>query len=177
MVDPSRDHVLLGKERHDTGRSSEEGTDLAYPVRSIRTKEYFYSYNLKPARWPVGNPEYGFCNTGGSPSKSYVMALKPEDADYGFYESSFGKRPEEELFQLSNDPDCLNNLADHPEYAEDKMKLREQMTAELIAQGDPRMLGQGDQFDQYPFRGASFNYETGEKAKTFNMNKGYNKKP
>ena len=73
--------------------------------------------------------------------------------------------------------DGLNNLADNPEYAEDKKKLREQMKAELIAQGDPRMLRRGDQFDQYPFRGSSFNYETGEKAKTFNMNKGYNKKP
>ncbi len=58
--------------------------------------------------------------------------------------------------------DGLNNLADNPEYAEDKKKQREQMDAELIAQGDPRMLGKGEVFDRYLYQGKIFNYVTGE---------------
>ena len=39
-IDNSRNHVLLGKERHDTGRANEDGVDLAYPVRAIRNDSY-----------------------------------------------------------------------------------------------------------------------------------------
>ncbi len=36
------------------------------------------------------------------------------------------------------------------------------MEKDLIAQGDPRSLGQGDIFDEYNYEGKPFNYETGE---------------
>ncbi|WP_136062216.1 sulfatase family protein [Pontiella sulfatireligans] len=162
QVDPARDHVLLGKERHDTGRSNEDGTDLAYPVRAIRTKEFLYAHNIKPERWPVGNPEFGLRNCDGSPTKSYLTNLKPGEEEYRYYEMSFGLRPEEELYQIVKDPDCINNLAGNPEYATLKKQLREQMESELTVQGDPRMLGQGDVFDRYKYEGKVFDYTTGK---------------
>jgi N-sulfoglucosamine sulfohydrolase len=165
QIDPSRDHVLLGKERHDTGRSNEDGTDLTYPVRAIRTKEFLYVHNIKPERWPVGNPEHGLRNCDGSPTKSYLTGLEPGDEQYRYYEMSFGKRPEEELYQIRKDPDCMDNLAGNPEYAALKQQLRKQMEAELTAQGDPRTLGQGDVFDQYKYEGRPFNYKAGGQAK------------
>ena len=165
QVDASRNHVLLGKERHDTGRSNEDGIDLAYPVRAIRTKDFLYVHNIKPERWPVGNPGYGLRNCDDSPTKSYLTDLKPGDEEYSFYEMSFGKRPEEELYQIRKDPDCMNNLAGNPEYAALKKQLREQMESELTAQGDPRTLGQGDVFDQYKYEGKPFNYESGKVIK------------
>jgi len=159
QVDPSRDHVLLGKERHDTGRSNEDGTDLTYPVRAIRTKEFFYAHNIKPERWPVGNPEHGLRNCDGSPTKKYLTDLEPGDSEYRYYEMSFGKRPEEELYQIRKDPDCMNNLAANPEYAAIKKQLRKQMEAELTDQGDPRTLGQGEVFETYEYTGKPFNYD------------------
>ena len=159
QVDPSRDHVLLGKERHDTGRSNEDGIDLTYPVRAIRTKEFFYVHNIKPERWPVGNPEHGLRNCDGSPTKKYLTDLKPGDTEYRYYEMSFGKRPEEELYQIRKDPHCMNNLAANPEYAATKKQLRKQMETELTAQGDPRTLGQVDVFEHYEYTGKPFNYE------------------
>jgi arylsulfatase A-like enzyme len=152
-IDPSRDHVLLGKERHDIGRENEDGKDLAYPVRVIRTKEFLYVYNIKPERWPVGNPELGLKNCDNSPTKSYLTALTPDDPEYRYYEMSFGLRPEEELYQIQKDPHCMVNLAGNPEYEQVKARLKQQMTAELVAQEDPRMLGQGDVFDRYPYGG------------------------
>jgi N-sulfoglucosamine sulfohydrolase len=162
-IDPERDHVLLGKERHDTGRSGEDGTDLSYPVRAIRTKDFLYVHNLEPDRWPVGNPEHGLRNCDSSPTKSYLTDLEPGDAEYPYYEMSFGKRPEEELYQIVKDPDCMSNLAGNPEYAALKTQLREQMETELIAQADPRTLGQGDVFDRYKYEGKPFNYEASQK--------------
>ena len=159
QIDPTRDHVLLGKERHDTGRSNEDGTDLSYPVRVIRTKDFLYVHNIKPERWPVGNPEYGFRNTDGSPTKKYLTDLEPGDEEYPYYEMSFGMRPEEELYRIQKDPHCMNNLAENPEYAAMKAKLRKQMEAELTAQGDPRTLGKGDVFDEYKYQGRSAKYK------------------
>ncbi|WP_136060262.1 alkaline phosphatase family protein [Pontiella sulfatireligans] len=158
QIDPARTYALLGKERHDTGRVSEDGTDLAYPVRAIRTKEFLYVHNIKPDLWPTGNPEYGLRNCDGSPTKSYLTGLAPSDADYRYYEMCFGKRPEEELYQRDKDRHCINNLAANPESAAAKTRLRAQMEQDLTDQKDPRTLGQGDIFDQYPYMGKQFNY-------------------
>ncbi|CAA6676270.1 MULTISPECIES: sulfatase [unclassified Lentimonas] len=162
QIDPTRDHVLLGKERHDTGTASEDGTDLSFPVRAIRTKEFLYVHNIKPDLWPAGNPEYGWRNTDNSPTKSYLTNLKPGDAEYSFYEMSFGKRAEEELYQIQKDPDCMTNLASNPEYTAVIAKLRKQMESELIEQKDPRTLGEGDVFDAYPYVGRQLDYKTGK---------------
>ncbi len=164
QIDPARSHVLLGKERHDTGRANEDGTDLAYPVRAIRTKEFLYVHNLQPERWPVCNPEFGLRNCDDSPTKEYLVNLKPGDAEYRFYEMSFGMRPEEELYQIQKDPHCMDNLAGNPEYAALKKQLREKMEAELTAQSDPRTLGNGEVFDRYPYAGRPFDYTAGKKT-------------
>ena len=52
QIDVKRDHVLLGKERHDIGRANEDGINLSYPVRAIRNSTYLYAHNIKPERWP-----------------------------------------------------------------------------------------------------------------------------
>lgn len=163
QLDPSLDHVLLGKERHDVGRANEDGTDLGYPVRAIRTKEFLYARNYTPERWPVGNPEYGYRNCDGSPTKKYITSLEPGDEEYNFHELCFGMRPEEELYDMQKDPHCINNLAGLPEYAKIKGELRVQMENELTAQGDPRMMGQGDVFDNYRYFGRQLDYKTGER--------------
>ncbi|MCF7847591.1 MAG: hypothetical protein K9M45_01980, partial [Kiritimatiellales bacterium] len=149
----------------DTGRRNEDGTDLTYPVRAIRTHEYLYVHNYKPERWPVGNPELGLRNCDDSPTKSYLTGLKPGQDEYIYYEMSFGKRPEEQLFQIQKDPACIDNLAGNPEYAAVIKRLRKIMESDLTAQQDPRVLGQGDVFDTYKYMGRPFNYETGQPGK------------
>jgi len=161
-IDKNRDHVLLGKERHDVGRANADGIDLAYPVRAIRNDQFLYVHNIKPERWPVGNPEYYYRNCDDSPTKKYLTDLQPEDEEYPYFEMSFGMRPEEELYNIQDDPQCITNLAELPEYADVKVKLRQQMEAELTEQGDPRTLGNGDIFDKYPYMGKQLDYETGK---------------
>ncbi|MEM8955053.1 MAG: sulfatase/phosphatase domain-containing protein, partial [Verrucomicrobiota bacterium] len=149
-IDPKRNYTLLGKERHDIGRTDGDLLSVSYPVRALRNDGFLYVRNFKPHRWPGGDPQYGLLNCDASPTKSYLTGLSPENPEYRFYEMAFGKRPEEELFDMKNDPDCVNNLADDPAYAETKKKLWQKLEQELTAQGDPRILGEGDIFDYYP---------------------------
>jgi len=149
-IDDSRSYALLGKERHDVGRVEGDQLSVGYPVRAIRTDQYLYSRNFKPERWPAGDPEYNYLNCDDSPTKSYLLGLSENSPEYHFFELSFGKRVEEELFDIINDPDCVNNLAANPELLEIKTKLRSKLEEELIKQNDPRILGFGDIFDYYP---------------------------
>jgi arylsulfatase A-like enzyme len=145
-----RDHSLLGKERHDIGRSDGEQLTVGYPVRAIRTRQYLYARNYKPNRWPAGDPEYNYPNCDASPTKTYLLEQTPESDHYQYYNMAFGKRVEEELYDIVSDPDCIRNLADEPEYSEIKAELKTAMEKELMEQGDPRVSGNGDIFDYYP---------------------------
>ncbi len=149
-IDPSRDHTLLGKERHDVGRVDGELLSVGYPARAVRNDRFLYVRNFKPSRWPAGDPEYGWLNCDASPTKAFLTNLSPADADYRYFEMSFGKRPQEELYDVVDDPDCVRNLADESSLAAIKKQLWEQLQSELKVQGDPRMLGNGDIFDYYP---------------------------
>ena len=105
---------------------------------------------MKPHLWPAGNPEIGYMDTDGSPTKTEILKMNREGINSWYYKLCFDIRPEEELYDLSVDKDCINNLAAHPLFAERKMKLRNQLLNTLRKQQDPRMFGNGDVFDNYP---------------------------
>lgn len=138
----NRDYMLAGKERHDLGRPN----DWGYPVRAIRTKDYLYVHNFHPERWPAGNPETDFGNCDPSPTKELLKTLGGT-----FYEMSFGKRPPDELYRLSDDPSGIRNLANDLAHAEVMNELRERMMGLLKEEGDPRALGNGAIFDTYKY--------------------------
>jgi N-sulfoglucosamine sulfohydrolase len=147
QVDPARDHVLLGKERHDVGRPNDRG----YPIRGIVTDQWLFLVNFEPDRWPAGNPETGYLNTDGSPTKTAILQMRRNGEDTRYWELSFGRRPREELYDLAQDPACVENRAGEPEQASRKRQLRDRLFDALEAQGDPRILGQGHVFDEYRY--------------------------
>ncbi len=147
QIIPNRDHVLVGKERHDTGRPH----DWGYPIRGINNGRWLYLRNYEPSRWPAGNPETGYLNCDASPIKTDILNLRREGSNQTFWDLSFGRRPAEELYDLQADPDCVNNLAKAAGSQAIKTKLATQMRAELTEQGDPRMQGLGEVFDNYPY--------------------------
>jgi len=148
-----RDHALIGKERTDVGRPH----DWGYPIRGIVTTEYLYLKNYEPTRWPAGNPETGYLDTDGSPTKSLILDLGRRNRSDEFWRLNFGLRPAEELYELAGDPHCAKNLADEPAQTPRVRSLRERMEKELRVQGDPRMFGRGSVFDEYkPTTGAGF---------------------
>ena len=111
--------------------------------------DHLYLVNYETGRWPAGNPETGYLNTDGSPTKTEILRMRTDPENGRFWNLSFGKRPSEEFYNLTTDPDCLHNLAGDPAQRDVMDALRVQMEAELTAQGDPRMKGEGRIFDQY----------------------------
>ena len=137
-----RDHVLTGRERNDMCRPNGWG----YPVRSLHRGSYVYMHNFEPDRWPCGTPEAGWRDTDWGPTKAWIVYKEPDSTDYAL---CFGKRPGEELYDISKDPECLNNLAANPEYAALKQRMKKELFEELEKQKDPRTLGNGAIFDHY----------------------------
>lgn len=152
VVEADRDHVLIGKERHDVGRPH----DWGYPIRGIVKGGVLYLENFEPTRWPAGNPETGYPNCDSGPTKKLIVAGLHDPTTYKFWQWSFGLRPPEEVFDISHDPACMTNLVGNPEYDATRRSLRTQMESELKQQQDPRMFGEGHVFDDYPYAGPKF---------------------
>lgn len=148
-IDPARNHVLTGKERHT---QAQKGTTQGYPCRAIRTDDFLFIRNFKPERWPAGTPEV-YKDIDGSPTKTYMMEHRDDPDVKPLFDLAFGKRPGEELFDLRQYPDQLINVADNPEYAAAKKELSKQLMADLRETKDPRVLGDGDKFDNYAYVG------------------------
>jgi len=164
-VVPGRDHVLIGKERTDVGRPNNWG----YPIRGLVTAEHLYLRNYEPSRWPAGNPETGYLDTDGSPTKSLILDLGRAERTNRFWQLNFGMRPADELYDLRTDRDCMRNLALDPAHAARVTTLRQRMETMLKAQGDPRMDGRGHVFDDYTPTSGDGLYEKfmrGEKVNT-----------
>jgi arylsulfatase A-like enzyme len=145
----ARDFVLVGKERHDVGRPDDQG----YPIRGIIRDDMLYLRNFKTDRWPKGNPETGYLNTDGSPTKTYILNTRRVKGELKYWQLNFGKRPLEELYNIKEDPFCMKNLVGSEDFADLKSKMESEMIKKLTEQGDPRILGNGDVFDNYKYSG------------------------
>ncbi len=155
-VSEKRNFVLVGKERHDVGRPK----DVGYPIRGIFQENYLFIKNFETDRWPAGNPETGYLNVDGSPTKTVCLnTVYATDHNFNYWLWSFGKRPGEELYDIKKDPACLNNLASNPAYQKKSAQLRSKLLTLLKEQSDPRLLGKGIEFDKYQYadqRGVNF---------------------
>lgn len=178
QVDPSRDYIVAGRERHSSSRFN----SLSYPQRAIRTQQYLYIRNFNPERWPAGAPQKydrpskasdfkeeeavnlqpakpivgamlgepfgGYHDIDSSPSLDYLIKNRRDPKIKPFFQLAVDKRPQEELFDIKRDPGCIHNLADNPKYAKVAQELWEKLSAELRETGDPRMKG-SDVFESY----------------------------
>lgn len=179
-VDPSRDHVVTGRERHvDDAR---EGF-LPYPHRAIRTDKFLFIHNFKADRWPEGEPKgitedsapseeeltentrVTLSDMDAGPTKAWLVLNRNAEEVKPFYEMAFGKRPVEELYDLSKDPDQMHNVADDPAYKEAKQELAGRLSDVLVTTGDPRVMGDGSTFDKPPFAGPIPEKENAGKGK------------
>ncbi len=164
-VATERNFALVGKERHDVGRPNDEG----YPVRGIFKGDFLYLRNFHPERWPLGNPETGYLNCDGSPTKTFILDTRRKQGITEYWQLNFGKRVSEELYYISEDPFCMTNLADDIRFTKLKLELEIEMVEKLTEQGDPRISGEGKIFDNYSYYGEVQNYYNrfiaGEKIK------------
>ena len=167
IVEQSRDHVLIGKDRHDIGRPN----DWGYPIRGIVKGDYLLIQNFEADRWPAGNPETGYLNCDGGATKTVCLDTQYDPANSQYWEWSFGKRPPLELYNIKNDPECMTNLADQAETKELLTTMKDQLYLELKEQLDPRLTGNVEALEKIVYAnksGADFytRYMSGEKMRT-----------
>lgn len=148
QVNPERDILLIGKERHDYSRPKNQG----FPIRGIVSDDYLYLYNYDISLWPAGNPEIGYLDIDGSPTKTEILRQFRTGENDFYWKLSMGKRESnEEFYNISLDSECMNNLANNPDYDEIKQKMKTRMENMLKEQQDPRMFGNGDIFNSYGY--------------------------
>lgn len=165
QIDPTRNFQLVGQERHDYGRPKDAG----YPVRGIHKNGFLYLKNYEPDRWPACNPETGYLNCDGGATKTLLLNHRRQGMDKYYWKLSFGKRPSEELYDLTKDPDCIQNLAQNAKNQAIKKALQKEMEARLLAQGDLRMQGFGHLYEQYPGVESNGFYERFMKGEKFKL--------
>jgi len=132
-VDPARDRATFGRERH--GKS--------WPCRALRDDRFLYIRNFAPER-------IDGLLIDDSPSSKFVIAHAEDPSHRRCYELAFGPRPAEELYDVRGDPEQVRNLAAQPDRAAVLKEMREALEAELRRADDPRILGLGKEFDDYP---------------------------
>ena len=165
QVDPSRDAVITGRERHVF--SSRPGY-LPYPQRAIRTKDYQFIINFRPDRWPLGDPylldtpqepSYALLENqtfvtlsdeDAGPTKAWIVSNRKDSKVKPVFDHAYGKRPPEEFYDMNKDPDQMKNLAQDPEYSGIVKKLRSRLIKYLGDNNDPRLVDNGKFFETSP---------------------------
>lgn len=155
-VDPSRDYVITGRENHGISRPA----GVPYPQRAIRIKDWLYIYNFKPDRWPEGDPfnlttgielsSEELCEKSGvtlrdvdaGPTKAFLVENRDNKEVNGayYFDLAFGRRPQEELFHIPDDPWTMHNVVDLPENQPIRKELHDRLMKLLYENADPRVL-------------------------------------
>lgn len=151
----TRDFIVFGRERHTPAQA--KPSNDGYPARAIRTDDFLYIHNLLPQRWPAGVPEGAthpsdrFADADDGPTKAFLIDHKNSYRKY--YDLSFGPRPEEELYDVKNDPFQLVNLAGQQKYQSVKKTLSAELRKYLENTKDPRVTSSDVDFDKFKYWG------------------------
>ena len=169
-IDETRDWVVVGRELHfHTARDG----NLPFPMRAIRTRDHLYIKNFKPDRWPNGAPynlsekstaddyekleDAPYRDLDASLTKSWLIDNRAATDARNAIKLTLGKRPPEELYAITDDPDSLHNLAVQSSAEVKLRELRARLDAVMQKTRDPRLT---DAFDEMPYIGDSSNLPT-----------------
>lgn len=130
--DPARDAIFASHDFHEINQY--------YPMRAVRTRTHNYILNLaSPLDYPIAG------DVAGSPSWKAISA-DPAIRLGKRSQAAYLRRPAEELYDLTRDPDELVNVVADPAYAEVRDALRARLLAMRQATHDPWLAGQTDPY-------------------------------
>jgi N-sulfoglucosamine sulfohydrolase len=127
-----RDAVFASHEFHEINQY--------YPMRSVRTRAHSYIANLA---FPLDYPIAG--DVAGSPSWQAISA-DPTIRLGKRTQAAYLKRPPEELYDLTRDPDEIINVVADPAYASVLADMRQRLLAMRTTTRDPWLSGQTDPY-------------------------------
>ncbi len=157
--------IFAGRERQTAARYQ----NMSYPQRMMRRGDYLVIWNAKPDREPAGQgqeivdgvpgaPHSAYYDIGPSAIKRELLARRNEPYFAPFFHLAVDKRPEWQFFNVAKDPECLIDLATNPKYAQRLASYQQQLTDTLKNTGDPRVLGYGYVWEDYPRIKGSMRY-------------------
>ncbi len=167
-IDPTRDAVFIGRERHV--ENARDGF-LPYPQRALRTHDHLLIVNFEPDRWPLGEPyrldgdnppteedltevtRITLPDDDAGPTKAWLVLNRHAPQWRPYYDRAFGKRPRHELYDLAKDPHQVRNVAGQPAYAAVQAALEKRLMDELRRTGDPRVVDGGRYYETPPLAG------------------------
>tara|TARA_B100000767_G_scaffold68722_1_gene65294 strand:+ start:816 stop:2348 length:1533 start_codon:yes stop_codon:yes gene_type:complete len=162
--------VFSGRERHSSSRYK----NLSYPQRMMRRGDFLIIWNARPDLDPAGEAREivdgelsaahsAYYDIDDSMIKRELLA-KRDDAYIGpFFHLAVDKRPEWEFFNVKDDPESLNDLADDPDHAQVFAEYQKQLSDTLTDTGDPRLVGYGQVWEDYPRTAGPMRYFPKEK--------------
>ena len=121
-----RDHVF--KEYNENAGASRD------PMRAAQSKRYLYIFN------PWSNGERVFATaTTGTVTYRRLVALAKQDKRLAKRLDLYKHRVPEELYDVTNDPDCLNNLINHAKHQAALPSLRSELEGWMKRTKDPML--------------------------------------
>jgi len=150
-IEAGRDRVHTERERHTWCHP--EGK--SFPVRALRNDDFLYIKNFRPELFPAGHPflrreqgtPKGYVDCDEGPSKYFLVDHKDDPKYARWIRLCFDRRPAEELYDLSRDPDQMDNVAAVQTYAAVLKKMRAELFEWMLHTNDPRALGETDIWD------------------------------
>lgn len=157
--------VFAGRERQSASRYQ----NLSYPQRMMRRGDYLVIWSAEPDREPAGQgqeivngelsaPHSAYYDIGPSAIKRELLENRDEPYFAPFFHLAVDKRPEWQFFNVARDPECLEDLAENPAHARIFEEYKQQLTETLTDTGDPRVLGYGRVWEDYPRIQGSMRY-------------------
>lgn len=104
------------------------------PMRAVQTESYLYIFNP----WSNGERVMATATTGTTTYRR-MAELAKSDATLASRLDLYKYRVLEELYDVSKDPDCLKNLIDSPDHAENVKELQSRLESWMETTHDPML--------------------------------------
>ena len=155
-------------------------------IRTIRNEKYRYIRNFLPHRPyasfypdggffneipPAGTPEHAFWDTSCLPGAQKIddpdgIFLMPIPRNYSEYLVWQASKPFEELYDIEEDPEEVDNLADDPKYREIGDQMREELYRWMIETRDLGIFDETEMIERAAEYGG-VNYEVGTHCENY----------
>jgi N-sulfoglucosamine sulfohydrolase len=138
---------ILQHAASDTGRQyvftqiDSKAGGAAVPMRAIQNKQFGYIYNM----WCKDG--YRYRNNNEKDVMAAMEQAAATDPEIAARVQMYRYRTLEELYDLENDPGCIENLIDNPEYADKLEELRSALETRMRQSTDPVLKAFQNRYD------------------------------
>jgi uncharacterized sulfatase len=111
----------------------------AYPIRTVTDGRFRYIRNLTPDEIYIEKHLMGISGDGSLNNPYWATWVREAWTNPRTYQlvKRYLRRPAEQLYHTAEDPYEMTNLAEDPDYADVKTRLRAQLDRWMLQQGDP----------------------------------------